>query len=146
MSIFETDQRLRELVQTNALVHRASYQAAYDGNDLEALIVLVQMLVQQNDVLSDALQRGLEHYIPPIHVQATPAVIEFMKTIQPNAGAALAIIAKRKADLMEWLKRYDQSPPAKRNVLALERKLAMIDVLEDIEDACRYASEAKEKP
>jgi len=86
VSIFETDPRLRELVQTNAFVHCASYQAAYDGNDMEALIVLVQMLVQQNGVLSDALQRGLEHYMPPMHVDATPAVLELIRRSMADEG------------------------------------------------------------
>lgn len=69
-TIFQTDPRLRALTHTSVTIHNASQLALRDGDDVDALIVAVLVLANQNEALMEALQKCVEGTPPTIYVDA----------------------------------------------------------------------------
>lgn len=77
ITVFETDHRLCKLVHTNATVHNAYQLALRDGDDVDALIMAVLVLVNQNESLIEVLNRYVNATPPPICADARSVVAFF---------------------------------------------------------------------
>lgn len=104
ITIFDTDHRLRNLINTNATVHNAYRLALRDGDDMDALIMAVLVLVNQNESLFEALNQYVAATSPTIRVEARAVAEFFAEQANPTfadstlkAQAALDKL-ERKAD------------------------------------------------
>lgn len=64
-TIFDTDQRLRDLMQVEPIVRHAGTLARFEGNDTEALIVALLALSDAKRMLTAELAKCHERTSPP---------------------------------------------------------------------------------
>jgi hypothetical protein len=77
MTIFETDPRLIRLTRTNVTVHNAHQLALRDGDDMDALIMAMLVLVNENEALRAALNEYAKHTPPTFCVDARSVAVFF---------------------------------------------------------------------